>query len=57
MPVTDSSFDLSCHIVQEGVIRRSKEAFSEITSSGISAMLHQLMRLLSSPVEKTWREG
>lgn len=38
MPVTVSSLDLSWVMVQDGVMRRSDCAYSEITRSGTSAM-------------------
>ena len=38
MPVIGSSFVLSWLIVHDGVMRRSEEALSEMTSSGTSAI-------------------
>lgn len=36
MPVTGSNFAFSCPMVHEGVMRRSEEEFSEVTSNGMS---------------------
>lgn len=38
MPVTGSSLVLSCEMDQDGVMRRSDCAYSEMTTSGTSAM-------------------
>lgn len=43
MPVTGSSFAFSWPMVHEGVTRRSEEAFSELTRSGMSPAVCMLI--------------
>lgn len=43
MPVTGSSFALSCPMVHEGVIRRSEWEFSEVMDIGMSPAVWKLI--------------